>query len=291
MKKLNAVLFVLALPLIACIFVAALESCQQENSRSVVEAPSTNSTNFLMSFTKELSNASKQDIRYDEHTATNRRVSSVYDNDMFYIAVKFPENTNQEYIKSLPNIKTIEDMAHLAHETAAEYELVDATYSGNKVPISREHLYVSLEGLIAQSKEYLKGKGMTDDDIEEMLEENNADESSLIIFAWGLSCVEYMQKNAIEMDSLDFNAYIPCTQARAIDLTIENKEIKTLVKCALKAIGADIVASLATSGAKTWTKAIIKRLFKVVLPKVIGPAGAAITAISFVICVGDDILS
>lgn len=290
MKKLNAVLFLLALPLIACVFVAALESCQKEVSHSVVNAPSTNSTNFLLSFSKELANASKQNIKYEEQSVTTRRTSSVYDNDLIYVAVKFPENTPQEYVNRLPNITTIEDMARMAHETAAEYELVDATYSGYKVPISREHLHASLEGLIAKSKEYLKGKGMTDADIEEMLEENDADEGCLIIFAWGLSAVEHMQEYEEEKDSLDFSSFIPCTQARAIDLNIENKDVRTLIKCSMRALGVDIIAQLSKSNAKKLTKPIIKRLFKVVLRNAIGYVGAAIAAITFIDCINDNYL-
>ena len=50
--------------------------------------------------------------------------------------------------------------------------------------------------------------------------------------------------------------------------------------CAIKALGVDIFYGLSQSNLKTWSVAMMKRAFKTVAKKVIGPIGA-------IICVGE----
>ncbi|MBQ9230033.1 MAG: hypothetical protein IJ190_02520 [Prevotella sp.] len=280
MKKVKALLFVLTLPLITCVLVAVLESCQQDENFAVKSKPSNAPSDCFNSFVKGISDVSKQKISYFTHSGNIRRSSSVNTNDRIDIAVNFPPNTQQSYIDRLSEIETIEDMARLSHECAADYELAGEGTEGYVVAISQEALYGSLEEMIAQSKEYLKSKGMTDDDIQEMLDENDADESSLVVFAWGLSIVECEETNA-ESENSGLTSFIPCTRVKASGLSPTARQV---IGCAVSAIGLDIINYFQQSATKKWTAAIIKRMFKAYLPKVMGPAGTALIIVEFTRC-------
>lgn len=282
MKRSKALLFLLALPLIACVAIAVLESCQQDANYAVKSEPSTVPSECFSSFVKGIANVSKQKISYFTKNGTTRRSSTVNANDRIDIAVNFPPNTQQSYIDRLSEIETIEDMAKLSHECAADFALAEEGSGGYVIAISQEALYGSLEEMIAQSKEYLKSKGMTDGDIQEMLDENDADETSLVVFAWGLSAVEYEEANADSEDSFDLTSFIPCTRASASI----NIRTGVIVGCAIEALGFDIYNYFKKSSTYKWTVALVKRMFKAYLPKVLGPAGAVITLAQFMICVG-----
>lgn len=240
MKRLKALSLLLVLPLIACVTIAALESCQQDDNGVVKNELSTIPSEWFGSFVKSITNVSKQKISYFTKNGTTRRSSSVNANDRIDIAVNFPPNTQQSYIDRLSEIETIEDMARLSHECAADFALAEEGSGGYVIAISQEALYGSLEEMIAQSKEYLKSKGMTDEDIQEMLDENDADETSLVVFAWGLSVVEYEEANADFEDSFGLTSFIPCTRASASI----NIRAEVIVGCAIEALGFDIYTFL-----------------------------------------------
>lgn len=279
MKRSKALLFLLVLPLIACVAIAVLESCQQDDNYAVKSELSTIPSECFSSFVKGFANMSKQKISYFTKNGTIRRSSAVNVNDRIDIAVNFPPNTQQSYIDRLPKIETIEDMARLSHECAADFALAGEGSDGYVIAISREALYGSLEGMIAQSKDYLKSKGMTEEDIQEMLDENDADETSLIVFAWGLSIIELEQTvDNSENGQFSFSSLIPCTKAYA------GYTQYPVLNCAIEAIGMDILLQLGKSNATKLTVPVIKKLFKTVLPKIVGTAGLAIMAVEFTIC-------
>jgi len=57
-----------------------------------------------------------------------------------------------------------------------------------------------------------------------------------------------------------------------------------LKNCAMEALGLDVIAMLSQSNAKKWAKKAIKKAFKAVASKFLGPVGAAIAIIDFSIC-------
>jgi hypothetical protein len=56
------------------------------------------------------------------------------------------------------------------------------------------------------------------------------------------------------------------------------------IECGAIAIGADAIYALSQSTASTWSWAVIKKAFKTVAKKMLGPIGVAIAVISFTTC-------
>ena len=117
----------------------------------------------------------------------------------------------------------------------------------------------ALEPMVKESKQWLYNKDMSEIDIQEMLTEEGATESELVPFVLG------------------------CMDAENLQLT-RSVDWEKAGNCALGAIGFDFTAFLATSGIKTWGKTALKRAFKTVAQKALGPAGVAIAVIDFGLC-------
>lgn len=169
-------------------------------------------------------------------------------------------------------------MARIAHESGAEFDPQPIGTDGYIIAISQSALTGSLEDMINDSKNYLYGKGFTEEDIQEMLEENDADETSLIPFVLGLSVVEAQQSEEESNNELSLSSLIPCTKVHA------GITQNPVINCAIEAIGLDLVVQLKKSSTTKWTVPIVKRLFKTVLPKMVGSAGVAIMIVQFSIC-------
>jgi len=58
------------------------------------------------------------------------------------------------------------------------------------------------------------------------------------------------------------------------------------VKCAMIAIGADVLWALGGSAASTWSIAMMTRAFGAVAKRFLGPIGVAIAVVSFGLCIG-----
>ena len=56
------------------------------------------------------------------------------------------------------------------------------------------------------------------------------------------------------------------------------------VKCAAVAIGADALWALGGSSASSWSRAAMKKAFKAVAKRFLGPVGVAIAVVSFGVC-------
>ena len=276
MKRIKLTLTLITLPLIACVVVAFLESCQKDTARiTLTKEP----TAYLKSFTASLPSVINKDIRFKADDMTNRRAGSTASSDMIEIGVNFPENTSQVYTDQCDNINTLEDMARIAHESGAEFDPQPVGTDGYMIAISKNALTGSLEDMINDAKNFLYGKGFTEEDIQEMLEENDADETTLIPFVLALSVVEAQQSEE-ENDQLSLSSLIPCTKVSAAGVTQDE-----VLNCAIQAVGADLIMQLGKSEVKTWSVKVVKRLFKTVLPKMVGAAGVAIMIIDFTMCI------
>ncbi len=103
-------------------------------------------------------------------------------------------------------------------------------------------------------------------DIQEMLIENGAPETDLVPFV--LACAEYEQ-NQLNVNSTSLT--------RSIDWP-------RVGECAIKAIGLDIFYGLNQSTLSTWGVPAMKKAFKSIAKKLLGPIGAIIAVGEFVAC-------
>lgn len=124
---------------------------------------------------------------------------------------------------------------------------------------------------------------MSNDDIIAMLEETNADETTLVPLVMAMA--EYEDDVASS-----YTAYTNKDLGiMSIFATPAYAEVpwQKVGKCALKAIGIDFTGFAFTSRTVKWTKAIIIRTFKSIAIKATGSVGAAIVLVSFALCMGD----
>lgn len=118
-----------------------------------------------------------------------------------------------------------------------------------------------------------------------MLKENNATESDLVLLALVVNEQEVKNQQvakAASINSFDFmDLFVTPAYAQDVKCTTILKDV---FDCAIEALGFDIGWATATSIAKTWTKAAIKKAFKSIAQKALGPVGAAIAAGKFIWC-------
>ncbi|MBP3839284.1 MAG: hypothetical protein ILA04_09190 [Prevotella sp.] len=211
-----------------------------------------------------------RDFSNDSHDPRHEKETST-------IAVDFPPNTDESLINLLGETKTLEDLIELRRLARAIYTYdVDASAAQYSVEVSKAKVTATMSPMVEKSKKFLKEeKGFTEEEIQEMLAENNVDETQLVPLVALICEQESRTGNGLAANSsFGFNLLAtPCyANSRIVD-------------CAMKAIGADVLYSLASSGLKTWSKALIRQSFKVIAKRALGPIGAAIAVAEFALCI------
>jgi hypothetical protein len=140
--------------------------------------------------------------------------------------------------------------------------------------VAKQNVVSSLDPIITESKQYLYSKGFTEKDIQMMLVDHNGEETDLVPFVLSLIQIENSQGIAKSNSSMFFSS------AYAVDY-------HDYIDCALVAIGADVLFSLGSSGAASWSVSAMKKAFGAVAKRALGPIGAAIAAVSFGLCLYD----
>ncbi len=251
---------------------ANLTSCNSsENSLEL----SPESQNFLNSYNENFNSIYTANIL---PKAKTRTVSdSVTD---IKLSINFPDDTSEQDINLYKLITSIGDVTALHRLVGAEFSSTNTDSSQYSVTISETEVRSALRPLVDESKNYFKSKGFTNDEINQMLIEENADETDLAILALIMTWAE-LDETEFSKNDKGFNPLeLFVTKAYAEDGNNYNKAFD----CALKALGADLLSSIGGSSLKTWGKAAIKRAVKILAKKALGPIGAAICVAEFVYC-------
>ena len=205
--------------------------------------------------------------------------------DLKDIYISFPDSTEEKYYREVNFLKTIEDLFKLRHRTGAEFSLKDSLQYSCKIQISEKAAVESLKPFVTPSKRFLYKRGFTEEEINDMLKENNATESDLVLLALVVNEQEVKNQQvakAASINSFNFmDLFVTPAYAQDVKCTTILKDV---FDCAIEALGFDIGWATATSTAKTWTKAAIKKAFKSMAQKALGPVGAAIAVGTFLWC-------
>ena len=194
--------------------------------------------------------------------------------------VNYPADT-EDAIKDLCNlVSSAQDISALHRLTAAEFSTTNTENTKYSINISESEVKKTLSPLVEQSKKYLYSKGMTEEDIQQMLKEEGAGEDQLVPLVLVLMNHEYSEQKIAKLkkEKSEFkvsNLFATSCMASTLNASLD---------CALEAIGADVLASLAQSSASAWSAYIIKRVFKTVAKRVLGPIGVAIAVVDFAFC-------
>lgn len=183
--------------------------------------------------------------------------------------VDFPSETNPEIISNFENNANIQTLTEvLQFHSAAINDTLNPNYDISII-IPEQQIETALQPLVAEAKNYLIAKGITHQQITDMIQEEGAAEIDLIPFVKTLIAVEESQYT-IGKISLPF-----VTEASAMNRFLE---------CGLAAIGGDALYALSQSSASAWTWSTMKSVFKNVAKKFLGPIGVAVAVVSFGVC-------
>lgn len=207
--------------------------------------------------------------------------------DLKLIIISSPKEIPPEFRNLVLETATIPDVIDITKNLNAELVLYDNTSkymykegTDIAVEISENKTRNALKPLLQESKKFLYERGFSEEEIQTMLKEENADESDLIPLVLVISEDEYNQ-------SLTAHRYSVTNNFLAVSCFAGGISMKVALDCAIKAIGADILYALSSSGTKIWSKYSIKKAFKVVAKRCLGPIGVAIAVVEFSVCLAD----
>lgn len=272
-KLLKGLRFLLLFNLIILLSMFVIHSCQREQyERSESGIANVNFTNMLKNNKRQIGHITIS-LTDKKQNVTNRLSPQNSDEIISYL--EFPSNTSDETINLYQQTNSINELANLIdnHNARLQYE---ETSSNSQYPIILpiDKIKKSLSPLVREAKNYLISKGFTENDIEQMIAEENAEETDLIPLVMVATETEngkFTSNNLI---------FFPSNFAYA---KLKWSEVG---HCALHALGADIVFSLASSSATFWTVTSLKVAFKTVAKRALGPIGAAIAVVDFGLCLG-----
>jgi hypothetical protein len=195
------------------------------------------------------------------------------------VYLDFPKGATSENINLVNKVTSIQQLADLQNATNAVIQYSPTTEnSNNELRINIATLNNSLSPMILEAKQYLYAKGLSDFDIQNMLLEHKGKDEDLVPFVIALANAEVQP----EPEMISRNYLQPFFSTANAKLNANDYQM-----CAIVAIGADVLFSLATSGLKTWSRALIMKAFGTVAKRMLGPVGVAIAVVSFGVCLAE----
>jgi hypothetical protein len=175
----------------------------------------------------------------------------------------------------IQEVNTIQQLSEIIHSNNAilQYES-SVTNIMYPIDIPLDGVTSQLQPLIYESKQYLYSKGLTEQDIQQMIMEDSAQEVDLIPFVMGLTQIENVPIASINYSHILFNKSF----ARSISW-------HDVGSCAINGIIGDLGLVMGSSAVTTsWSVLAIKSAFKTVAKRALGPVGVAIAVAEFGLC-------
>jgi len=238
-------------------------SCHDEATVEIPEKNEISAASFMANLDANLN--SFMDVAIDANKAQHSRVSATFNPPKDSTTLIFIEHPMPEAIPILTPRRLLEHV----DSTGTELSLINDGTFEDSILVSNAACMEALNPLILDSKNYLYGKGFTETEIQEMLAEENAEESDLVPFVMALAEEEEYQANHPE-------EYEPNSRG--------DIDWKRAGRCAFETIGGDILDELFKHPAKSWGKPLLKRVFKKVATKMLGPVGAVVAVVDFSMC-------
>lgn len=241
--------------------IVIIQSCKKN---STVEKDNVANT-FLSALKKNnpaISSISAQPIGSGFETTNSGESTYSSGKTVFLNFEELPVNPNYTY--------DINGMAYLVnnYHAVVSYEPSDNSYT---FTIPETDVSNSLQPLIAESKAYLNARGFTNEDIALMIQEEGAQEEDLVPFTAALAQYESNGGTA---------------RINYLQLFGTSAYAQSVVDCAMIALGIDALWALGGSNASSWSKPAMKKAFKAVAKRALGPIGVAIAVVSFGLCMG-----
>ncbi len=262
-KFLKGLLALSLLWLLPALGIFMFDSCNKAGYESSKQGETARKFNETLNATR----TSLVSISLSNNTSQSRETEST---ENYYL--DFPQETSPEFINDFSSDVSIQSLSDVLVNNGVS---IDDSVNVNAdviIQIPEAPVRAALQPLVTNAKSYLMAKGITTQQITEMLQEENAEEIDLIPFVKTLVSIEEEQY-AVRKISLPF--------------VNEAKALPRFVECGMAALGADAIYALSQSTASSWTWGAMKKAFKTVAKKMLGPIGVAIAVVSFGICMLD----
>ena len=256
--------------------VMLFESCKKNESS--VEKNDFALKKFLSAVKTETAAIGGQHL--DGDNAQNGSQSKIAVNaDVIYgaaesIYIDFPQPIGYETYTLFQNTNTIQELTDLINVTDATIQYSPTpTNSAYEINVDLQPIMNSLNPLVNEAKQYLYSKGLTENDIQEMVISEGGKQEDLIPF---VLCLAHYENTQL----LSKNNY-PEIFINSAYAVIDAEDYK---RCALAAIGIDLMYAVQTSNITSWSLPVVKKAFGVVAKRALGPIGVAAAVISFGYC-------
>lgn len=258
-----------------------VQSCSNEifEENSVTEAKN----NFLNSAKIGISNLNGVQINSKNNSTLAK--STNYNEDYATISVYSLTESNFTDFQTLDNISSFNQLTSI-DGTELQVSYIDGSTSDNisdsqdlirSYSISIEAAKQSLQPTLVEAKNYLRSKGLTDNDIQNLLTADEygpaMSESDLIPAVMQLIAEE---QNTNSIASLNFS-----------NVFIQSAHASEIGNCAGDALGISAIAAVVNEGLYTSAgKALLKKAIRKVASRALGWVGAAVFTYEFGDCMG-----
>lgn len=291
------------------LFVAVFQlcSCSVEEKSNVVSPQADKFSNFLMNNLKTIATADLTVKQSPVRFRSKLNGTFVQDSDKVDIYINYPEGTSNKVKELTQYVTTAADISALYRHTAANFYDRPIDGSSYKVSMSKSKARETLQSLLPEAKSYLRSQGMTDEDIDKMVQEYHGDQLDLILTAMCLMDQEYESQEQLALKNKSVISGFPSlfvTKAYASDFIpsdgkyigddkkIGEEDLKiipkaffqTVLDCGLRALVGKAVGSFIINGAVLLSPASIRLAFGAIASKVLGPIGTAIAVVGFSYC-------
>lgn len=194
------------------------------------------------------------------------------------VFIDLPDKPINEPDPNLEGLLTPQDMVNLARDYGAEFSMYDDGLHNDSIHISVESARESLTPLYMDSRRFLIQKGLTDNDMDEILSEMSLDSSCLIALALTIAIEEESIMTETAWNNTRYNRLFT-SQAYA------DSAGDIALNCLWKALGIDTFIGYFTYRVTDGiTKEIAKRIIKKCAVRMLGWVGAAVALVEFVDC-------
>lgn len=264
---------IISLAILGSIF-TTITSCNEGENTNV----SLQTNSFLQFYSKNYEHLVTQNI---VDNTLSRASSKTIQAEPIVLYAEFPQDTQKEIRQLCSEVKTPNDISTLHRETAVEFSYSKTSPTQDSIVLDEAKVRQCIEPMVQESKTYLMNNGFSPQEIQDMLSENNSDESLLVTLVMLLVNNEVKQTQTAQYTAKSPLQFLvtPTYAKDDNDILIRN-----VFDCGLEALGANVLVALGQSTAKTWSKAVIKSVFKTVAKKIIGPIGVAIAVVDFGLC-------